>query len=100
MKKATRALVALLILTVDAYAAAPDRDVLRAANWLVGSFDNRAQAAADRTANSPYQHEVVTMVGRPVQDPVEFLDALYVYVETRRDGESRPDRQRVYRLKK
>ena len=100
MKNLLVGLGALLLTATSAIAGAPDRDVLRAANWLIGSFDNRAQAAADVAANPPYQHDAAVMVGRPVEDPVVFQDGLYLYVESRRDGESRPFWQRVYRLKK
>ena len=100
MKNLLVGLGALLLTATSAIAGAPDRDVLRAANWLIGSFDNRAQAAADVAANTPYQHDAAVMVGRPVEDPVVFQDGLYLYVESRRDGEPRPFWQRVYRLKK
>lgn len=77
----------MVLLFLSTPARAQD-DVVKVANWLVGSFDTRAQA------------ELVFMVGRPVQDPVVFGDALYVYVENRVEGEPGPPRQRVYRLKK
>ena len=52
-------------------AGAPDRDVLRVATWLVGSFDTRAQAAADRRADAPYKHDVAFLTARAIDDPVE-----------------------------
>lgn len=93
------AMISLMAVTTSV-AGGPDRDVLRVANWLVGSFDNRAQVAADQTGNIAFQHDLALMTGRPVDDAVVFRDALYVYVESRRDGEPRPYWQRVYRLKK
>jgi hypothetical protein len=100
MKNLTGALVAIALIAASSMAGAADRDVLRVAEWLVGSFDNHAQAAADRAADAPYQHDAAIMIGRPVNDPVVFRDALYLYVESRREGEPRPFWQRVYRLKK
>lgn len=100
MKKLPGVTVAFLFLTSIVSAGPPDRDVVRAASWLVGAFDNRAQAAADVAGNTAYQHDAAVMVGRPVEDPVVFQDGLYLYVESRRDGEPRPYWQRVYRLKK
>ncbi len=91
---------ALFLGAAIAFAGPPHSDVLLAASWLVGSFDNRAQAEADQAANTPYQHDAAVMIGRPVEDPVVFQDGLYLYVESRRDGEPRPFWQRVYRLKK
>lgn len=100
MKNLFGGLGVCFLLVASSIAGPPDRDVLRAANWLVGSFDNRAQAAADRAADTPYQHDAAFMTGRPVDDPVVFRDALYLYVESRREGEPRPYWQRIYRLKK
>lgn len=100
MRNLFRGLGLSLLMAGSALAGSPDRDVLRVANWLVGSFDNRAQVAADQTGNAAFQHDLALMVGRPVDDPVVFRDALYVYVESRREGEPRPYWQRVYRLKK
>ena len=100
MKNLLFGLGASLLVAANAVAGAPHPDVLRAANWLVGSFDNHAQAAADQAANTPYQHDAAVMVGRPVEDPVVFQDGLYLYVESRRDGEPRPFWQRVYRVRK
>jgi len=100
MKNLLGGLGAFFLMTASANAGPPDRDVLRVATWLVGSFDNHAQAAADQAANAPYQHDAAVMIGRPVDDPVVFQDGLYLYVESRRDGEPRPYWQRVYRLKK
>lgn len=100
MKNLLFGLGASLLVAANAVAGAPHPDVLRAANWLVGSFDNRAQAAADQAANTPYQHDAAVMVARPVEDPVVFQDGLYLYVESRRDGEPRPFWQRVYRVRK
>jgi CpeT protein len=99
MKITRRAAMALLSCCLPSAARAQD-DVLKVANWLVGSFDSRAQAQAEGGAGSGHRHESAFLTGRPVQDPVVFGDALYVYVEYRVDGESRPHRQRVYRLKK
>jgi len=100
MKNLFSSLGLSLAMAASAWAASPDRDVLRVANWLVGSFDNRAQFTADQTGNTAFQHDLALMTGRPVDDPVVFRDALYVYVESRREGEPRPYWQRVYRLKK
>ena len=88
-------------LTVATAAAGPvDEDVVRVARWLAGSFDNRAQAEADLAAGTAYKHEAAQMKIRPVQDPVVFGDALYLYVEDRLQADTRPYRQRIYRLKK
>ena len=88
-------------LTVATAAAGPvDEDVVRVASWLAGSFDNRAQAEADGAAGTAYKHEAAQMNVRPVQDPVVFGDALYLYVENRLQADTRPYRQRIYRLKK
>lgn len=84
----------MFILTT-AVASAED-DVLRVANWLVGSFDNRVQNEASRAAGSG----LVQMVARPIQDPVVFEDAVYIYMELRFAGEPSPYRQRVLKLKK
>lgn len=100
MKNLLCALGVSLLIAASAAAGPPHPDVLRAASWLAGSFDNRAQAEADQAANAAYQHDDAVMVGRPVEDPVVFQDGLYLYVESRRDGEPRPFWQRVYRLKK
>ena len=100
MKNLLHALGVSLFTAASALAGPPHPDVLRAANWLVGVFDNHAQAAADVAGNTSYQHDAAVMVGRPIQDPVEFQDGLYLYVESRRDGEPKPFWQRVYRLKK
>jgi len=99
MKKLLGLLGLSMLMTGRALAGAPDKDVLKVANWLVGSFDNRAQvAAAQNSAGSV--PDLAMMIGRPVEDPVVFGDALYLYVESRREGEPRPYWQRVYRLKK
>ncbi|HRB13106.1 MAG TPA: chromophore lyase CpcT/CpeT [Vicinamibacteria bacterium] len=100
MKNLTGGVAVSVFLAASALAGPPDREVLRVAGWLVGSFDNHAQAAADVAANAPYQHDAAIMVARPIEDPVVFQDALYLYVESRREGEPRPYWQRVYRLKK
>lgn len=100
MKNLLGVLAACVLTVFGSIAGAADRDVLRAASWLVGSFDNHAQAAADAAANLAYQHDAAIMVSRSVQDPVVFQDGLYLYVESRREGEPRPYWQRVYRLKK
>ncbi len=86
---------------VAAAAAGPvDAEVVRAANWLVGSFDTRKQAEADTASGTAYRHDVASMIARPLQDPVVFGDALYIYVENRTGGDEKPYRQRVYRLTK
>jgi len=100
MKNLMGGLGAFLLMAGNALAGGPDREVLRVANWLVGAFDNRAQAAADLASTTAYPHEAATLIGRPVEDPVEFQDGLYLYVESRREGDPRPYWQRVYRLKK
>jgi hypothetical protein len=102
MKNFMGGLGVCLILNAAGSAAAggPDREVLKVATWLAGTFDNRAQAAADQGANASYQHEATVMIGRPIEDPVDFQDALYLYVEIRREAEPRPHWQRVYRLRK
>ncbi len=92
-----------LLLSVAAaasWAGPPDRDSLRLANWLVGSFDTRAQVAAERAGETAPIREVASMSVRPIDDPVVFTDGLYLYVEARVAGETRPDRQRVYRVRK
>lgn len=97
-----------LPLVVAVVAAAPaalhagpvDAATLRVANWLVGDFDNHAQIAADRAAGSGFIHEEARLLVRPLQDPVVFLDGLYVYVENRRAAEAKPYRQRIFRLRK
>lgn len=92
---------ALSLLAASLVGAAPaGNDVARVVSWLVGSFDTRAQAEADRRADTADKHDVALMVVRPVDDPVVFQDGLYVYVENRIEGETKPYRQRVYRLKK
>ena len=100
MKNLIGGVAVSILVAASVVASPPHPDVLRVAGWLVGSFDNRAQAAADLAANTPYQHDAAVMVGRPVEDPVEFQDGLYLYVESRREGEPRPYWQRVYRLKR
>lgn len=99
MKKLLGVLGLSLLMTGRALAGAPDKDVLKVANWLVGSFDNRAQVAAAQNGAGSVP-DLAMMIGRPVEDPVVFGDALYLYVESRREGEPRPYWQRVYRLKK
>jgi len=84
----------MIILT--AVVAAAEDDVLRVANWLVGSFDNRAQHEANVAAGSG----LIRMVARPIQDPVVFEDAVYIYIEQRFVNEAAPYRQRVFKLKK
>lgn len=81
-------------------AGPPDQDLARVASWLVGSFDTRAQAEADRAAATPYRHDIALWAARPIEDAGIFKDGLYVYVEIRLEGETQPCRQRVYRLKK
>ena len=87
MRKVLFVAMISFVAVTTSMAGRPDRDVLRVANWLVGSFDNRAQVAADQTGSIALQHDLALMTGRPVDDPVVFRDALYVYVESRRDGE-------------
>ena len=100
MKKLIGGVSASILVAASAIAGPPHSDVLRVASWLVGSFDNRAQVAAEQAANTSYQHDAAVMVGRAIEDPVVFQDGLYLYVESRRDGEPRPYWQRVYRFKK
>lgn len=100
MKNPSAGLGWCLLMAAGSIAGASDRDAERVANWLTGSFDNRAQASVDQSGNTPFQHDLALMTGRPVDDPVAFRDALYVYVESRREGVTRPYWQRVYRLKK
>jgi|CXWL01.1.fsa_nt_gi hypothetical protein len=91
----------VILLTASmAFGGRVDRDVVEVAEWLVGSFDTRAQAEADRAAGTAYKHDVALMVARPVEDPVTFEDGLYLYVENRLEGQAEPYRQRVYRLSK
>lgn len=90
----------LSVAAAASWAGPPDRDSLRLANWLVGSFDTRAQVAAERAGETALTHEVASMNVRPIDDPVVFTDGLYLYVETRVEGETRPNRQRVYRVRK
>ena len=100
MKNLIGGVSASLLGAASAIAGPPHPDVLRVASWLVGSFDNRAQVASEQAANASYQHDAAVMVGRAIEDPVVFQDGLYLYVESRRDGEPRPYWQRVYRFKK
>jgi len=67
---------------------------------MLGRFDNRAQIAAGEQGGGLQTDGVVSLTVRPLQDPVVFQDALYVYFEMRREGEDQPFRQKVYRLKK
>jgi hypothetical protein len=100
MKNAIRSLVISLLLAANAAAGPPHPDVVRAATWLVGSFDNSAQVLADQAANAAYRHEAMVLTGRPVEDPVVFQDGLYLYVERRVAGEGRPSWQRILRFKR
>lgn len=100
VKKSIRGVAVPILMATSALAGQPHPDVLRAATWLVGSFDNQAQAAADQAANADHRHEAMVMIVRPVEDPVVFQDGLYLYVESRRAGEPRPSWQRVYRLRR
>ena len=100
MKNLSAGLGGCLLIAAGSIASPSDRDAMRVASWLTGSFDNRAQASADQSGNTPFQHDLAIMTARPVDDPVAFRDALYVYVESRREGVARPYWQRVYRLKK
>ena len=95
-----RGAVLLLFLAPSGHAGPIDADVTRAAKWLVGSFDTKQQALADIGAGTAYKHDIALMIGRPLQDPVVFVDGLYVYVENWIEGAATPYRQRVYRLKK
>ena len=90
----------VFLLAASVGAAPPDREVLRLAGWLVGTFDNQAQAAAEKALDAAARHDAVVMIGRPVNDPQEFQDALYLYMERRREGEPRPFWQRIYRLRR
>lgn len=94
-----RVLIATAIILTAVVATAED-DVLRVTNWLVGSFDNRAQHESNRAAGSADRDGVVRLVARPIQDPVVFEDAVYIYVEQRFVNEPAPYRQRVFKLKK
>jgi hypothetical protein len=100
MKISICGMVASVLMATNALAGQPHPDVLRAATWLVGSFDNQAQAATDQAGTSAYRHEAMVLIARPVEDPVVFQDGLYLYLETRRAGEPRPNWQRIYRLKR
>jgi hypothetical protein len=91
-------LTAGLLLTVGSAAGAAESDVLRLAGWMLGSFDSRAQAEGDKGAASPRAVALLTI--RPIEDPVDFGDAPYLYVEARVEGQAQPTSQRVYRLKK
>ncbi len=65
-------------LSAGGFMAGPaEGDLVRLANWLVGSIDARAQAAADEAAGAAYKHDVALMIVRPVDDPVVFGDALH-----------------------
>ncbi len=94
-----RVLSAAAIILTAVVATAED-DVLRVANWLVGSFDTRAQLESNRAADPANRHGVVRLVARPIQDPVVFEDAVYIYIEQRFADEPAPYRQRVFKLKK
>ncbi len=94
-----RVLIAAVMILTAVVATAED-DVLRVANWLVGSFDNRTQYEASRTTGSADRDGVVRLVARPIQDPVVFEDAVYIYIEQRFVNEPAPYRQRVFKLKK
>ena len=98
-----KGLVLAVVVSLFASAAgtsAVDAATLRLASWLVGSFDSRAQAGAAGSNNTADVREATIMTGRPLQDPVVFLDGLYVYVEHRLVREAAPYRQRIYRLTK
>jgi len=81
-------------------ASAAESDVLRLGGWMLGSFDTRAQAEADRASGAAAPRPVTLLSVRPIEDPVDFGDAPYLYVETRIEGQSQPSKQRVYRLRK
>lgn len=82
------------------HAGPVDAATLQVASWLVGTFDNHAQTAAERAAGSTFVHEEARLLVRPLQDPVVFLDGLYLYVEDRRATEPKPRSQRIFRLRK
>jgi CpeT protein len=100
MRTLISAFVTILLTASVAFAGRVDRDVVEVAQWLVGAFDTRAQAEADRAAGTAYKHDVALMMTRPIEDPVAFQDGLYLYVENRIEGQAQPYRQRVYRLSK
>lgn len=100
MRTLITAFVTVLLTASAAFVGRVDRDVLEVAQWLVGAFDTRAQAEADRAADTAYKHDVALMTTRPIEDPVAFQDGLYLYVENRIEGQAQPYRQRVYRLSK
>ena len=89
-----------LLLALGSAAGAADSEVLRLAGWMLGSFDSRAQAEAERGSGAPAPGPVAFLTVRPIEDPVDFGDAPYLYVETRSEGATQPSKQRVYRLKK
>lgn len=100
MRTAIGGFVTILWTASIAFAGGVDRDVVEVAQRMVGSFDNRAQAEADRAAGTASKHDVALMTIRAIEDPVAFEDGLYLYVENRLEGQAQPDRQRVYRLSK
>ena len=89
-----RRILGATVLVLAATFSTAEDDVLRIANWLVGSFDKRAQFETNREAG------LVRMVGRPIQDPVVFDDGIYMYLELRFANEDGPYRQRVFKLRK
>ena len=70
------------------FAATVDRDVVRVANWLVGTFTADLRVGLEGATGHEPTREHVRMTARPLQDPVAFGDGLYVYVETRIDGQA------------
>ncbi len=92
--------VTILLTASIAFAGRVDREVVQVAQWLVGAFDTRAQTEAHRAAAPTSKPDVALMTIRAIEDPVAFEDGLYLYVESRLEGEPQPSRQRVYRLSK
>ena len=90
----------MLLVVGGSLANAADSEVLRLAGWMLGSFDSRAQAEADKAMGTATPRPVVLLTVRPIEDPVDFGDAPYLYVETRIEGEVQPQKQRVYRVRK
>lgn len=66
-----------------AFGGRVDRDVVEGAEWLVGSFDTRAQAEADRVADTAYQGRS-RGVGRRSGAAHGASDAVYLGLESAR----------------
>lgn len=89
------AVLTSLVVSEHVAAGAPDAELVRVANWLVGAYESKPGAALGAMASAP------TLKVRALQDPVVFGDGLYAYVELTRPGEGQSRLwQRVYRLKK